>query len=217
MIDFNFLILIIGWLFVIFIIAFLCRNRFPNKKELTRKIIHIGSGPIIPLAWWLGIPRSFAMIIASIITIILIINYRYRLIPSIENIERKSYGTIAYGLSITLLIILFWPENAAAVSAGVMVMAIGDGLAGLLGKELKSKSWLILNQKKSIIGTLTMGIASVIVLLSLSIITNIPIDLIKVLAITSLAVGLEQLSYGGIDNLTVPIGVAISWMWIINN
>ena len=216
MVNVNFLVLLLGWLFFIFCLASLCRQKLPNQKELTRKIVHIGTGPIIPFAWWFEVPKEIAIPIASIITIILFVNYRYRLVPSIEDIERKSFGTIAYGLSITLLIILFWPENAAAVSAGVLVMALGDGFAGLIGKKVNSKSWKILDQKKSIAGTLTMTITTGIVLIGITLITNTPFNMIKILLVTFLAVALEQLSFRGIDNLTVPLGVAISWLCITN-
>ena len=43
-------------------------------------------------------------------------------------------------------------------------MAFGDGLAGLIGRSVKSPSWLVFGQKKSIAGTLTMFITGVIVL-----------------------------------------------------
>ena len=36
-------------------------------------------------------------------------------------------------LPITLLLALFWPAQPQAVVAGVLVMALGDGFAGLLG------------------------------------------------------------------------------------
>ena len=51
-------------------------------------------------------------------------------------------------------------------------------------------------------------------LIILSILINGELHLMKILTITCLIVGLEQLSKWGIDNLTVPIGVAISWGWL---
>tara|TARA_Y100001968_G_scaffold219364_1_gene202117 strand:- start:2583 stop:3212 length:630 start_codon:yes stop_codon:yes gene_type:complete len=203
------------WLIIIFSIALISKNQFPNQKELTRKIIHIGTGPIIAFAWWLGISQIIAILIASIITICLFINYKINLVSDIENIRRKSYGTIYYGLSITLLIIFFWQAHPIAIIAGVLVMAFGDGFAGLVGQKVKSQSWKILGQRKSIAGTMTMFIVSGIVLMAISIITSQGLQPINILLIMSLAVLLEQISYWGIDNLTVPIGVALSWLSIM--
>ncbi len=197
-------------------LAIICRSLFPKAKELSRKIVHIGIGPIVPFAWWLGISRELAIPIASIITISLLINKYFQLLPAVEDIKRESYGTVAYGLSITILLILFWPVNAAAVSAGVLVMAFGDGFAGLVGPYIHSPSWEIWNQRKSIAGTITMTLITALVLLTLSSISGTPFHPLKIIVITALAVSLEQISLLGIDNLTVPIGVAYAWQWMTN-
>tara|TARA_Y100001968_G_scaffold316134_1_gene343550 strand:- start:5229 stop:5882 length:654 start_codon:yes stop_codon:yes gene_type:complete len=212
----NAIFAIIGWLIIVFTIALICKNQFPRKKELTRKIIHIGTGPIIPIAWWYEIPKNLAFSIASMITIALVLNYQFRLLDSIENISRKSYGTIAYGISITLLILLFWPQNAEAITAGILVMAFGDGLAGVIGKEFKSKTWKVLGQTKSIAGTCSMYAMSMLVLYGISIFTGTIVSPLEIIFVASLATGLEQISIWGLDNLTVPFGVVLTWISITN-
>ena len=207
---------VFGWLILVFVIALICKNQFPQKKELIRKIIHIGTGPIIPIAWWIGLSKDVALFIAIIITIGLILNYQFRLISAIEDIERKSYGTIAYGLSITLLILLFWPKYIEAITSGILVMSFGDGLAGIIGKEMKSKNWQILKQRKSIAGTTTMALTTLFIIFVMTLITGANIAPIEIIFIGFLATGLEQISIWGIDNLTVPIGVALSWITITN-
>ncbi len=194
--------------------AVVCRVRWPNQRELSRKIVHIGTGPVIPLAWWLGIPSDWAIPMAILITIVILINHRWRLLPAIEDVERRSYGTVAYALTITLLLIFFWPENAAAVCSGVLVMAFGDGLAGLIGRKVRSPNWLIWGQRKSIAGTLTMAVITLIILFTLSLLIDASFHPLRIFAVTGLAVGLEQLSRWGIDNLTVPMGVAVAWSWM---
>ena len=193
------------------ITATFCRNKFPNQQELSRKIVHIGTGPVIPLAWWIGIPAGLAIAVSSIITLGLLINHQLRFIPAMEDVPRQTYGTIAYGLSITILLILFWSQNPAAVSIGVLIMAFGDGLAGLIGRQVKSPSWTILNQRKSIAGTLTMAITGSILLVLITTLSGQHLEPLQIIGITSLAVSLEQISPWGIDNLTVPIGVASVW------
>ncbi|WP_241434040.1 MULTISPECIES: diacylglycerol/polyprenol kinase family protein [unclassified Prochlorococcus] len=181
---------------------------------MSRKIVHIGSGPIIPLAWWLDVSSNIAIVVASIITICLAVNYQLRLFTSIENIGRRSFGTILYGLSISSLLILFWENCPSAVTAGVLVMAFGDGLAGLIGPKIKSPHWFIMGQKKSVIGTLTIGSISALILVIINYATGSHLDLNNICLITSLAIALEQISPLGIDNLTVPLVVAISWQWM---
>ena len=199
--------LIALWIITILIIAFLCKKYFPTKDELSRKIIHIGTGPVILLAWLFDIPKNIAFFSAFFITIALGINYQYRLLPAIEDIERKSFGTIAYGISITLLLLLFWPRYASSISIGILSMAFGDGLAGLIGKSINSPKWSVLGQTKSIAGTFTMGVVVGITTTTIYSINNLDIQPLEIIVISLIATFLEQISPWGIDNITVPIGV----------
>ena len=203
------------WIITILLIAFLCKRYFPKKEELSRKIIHIGTGPVILLAWFFDIPKNIAFFCAFFITIVLGINYQYRLLPAIEDIERKSFGTIAYGISITLLLLLFWPRHASSISIGVLSMAFGDGLAGLMGRSINSPKWSVLGQSKSVAGTFTMGAVVAITSATISSINNLGIQPIEIIVIALIATFLEQISPWGIDNITVPIGVTCIGIWLI--
>ena len=194
--------------------ALVCRKRWPEQRELSRKIVHIGTGPVVVLAWWLSIPASIAVPVAFAVTVITAINHRIQLLPAVEDVDRNSYGTVAYGLAISLLLLLFWPEQAVAVCAGVLVMAFADGLAGLVGRGMTSPSWTVWQQRKSVAGTVTMGLVTALVLLLLVLISQSPLHPLRLIAVCALAVGLEQWGRWGIDNLTVPIAVGLSWMWM---
>jgi len=203
------------WIVIVLLIAFLSKRYFPKKEELSRKIVHIGTGPVILLAWLFDIPKNIAFSTALLITIALGINYQYRLLPAIEDVKRKSFGTIAYGISITFLLFLFWPRYASSVSIGVLSMAFGDGLAGLLGRSINSPKWSILGQTKSIVGTLTMGSVVAIMTSIISSSNNLGIAPLEIIVISLIATILEQISPWGIDNLTVPIGVTCIGIWVI--
>ena len=62
------------------LIAILSGEKLPNQKELSRKIVHIGTGPVIPIAWALEVSENLAIPIASLITIALLINHQLRLL-----------------------------------------------------------------------------------------------------------------------------------------
>jgi phytol kinase len=167
------------------------------------------------IAWALGVDRWIAIPAAALATLLAAFNHRRQLLPAIEDIDRASYGTVAYGASITLLLLWWWPQQPLTVAAGVMVMACGDGLAGLVGPRLASPSWQILGQRRSLAGTATMAITSLVVLVAL-------VALAGAIGRPSPGVGwavgigmaaalLEQVAIGGIDNLSVPLAVA--WLW----
>ena len=212
----NAIILIFTWISIIILVSIACRKLFPAQQELSRKIVHIGAGPIIPLAWALNVPKTIAIPVASFVTIGLLINHWLHLVPAIEGIDRRSYGTIAYGLSITYLLVFLWPDHADAVSAGVLVMAFGDGLAGLIGRQVKSQEWMVFGQRKSAAGTATMTCASLAIFLCIAHVSALSINPLLFFAIAILGTILEQVSPLGIDNLTVPIGVGYGWLFLIN-
>ena len=208
------IIFIIFYLSLLFSITFIYKLFRPNNKELLRKIIHIGVGPIIPLAKFLEINQNLALYIAALVSILVLINYIYRLFPIIEDVDRKSFGTLFYCLSLFTLISFFWDKDPFSLFAGVFIMTFGDGLAGLFGKNFKSRNWIIFNQKKSLLGTATMFLVSLIITGSLAYFGNHEISFFLPL-IALLATIIEQFSIAGIDNLFVPIVSAIAFNLLV--
>ena len=164
MIKFTVILL---YLFLIFLISIVFKKYNEGNREIVRKIIHIGIGPLIPISQILDINQNSALIFTGIVSLMVFINYTYKLFPTIEDVERKSYGTLFYCLSLFILIYLFWDKDPYALISGFFIMTFGDGLAGLIGKSLNSKSWIFFKQKKSLLGTLTMFLTSLIVVCSI--------------------------------------------------
>jgi phytol kinase len=210
------LLAVAGWLAVLALLALAVRRRWPQQREWSRKVVHVGSGLVVPIAWACGIDRSLAVPAAGLVTVVAALNHRVQLLPAIEDVDRRSYGTIAYGASITLLLLLWWPHRPEVVTAGVLVMALGDGAAGLVGPALVSLSWRVLGQRRSVAGTATMALTSLVVLFGIAAVvqarqgTAAPAAGGLVL-IAAVAVILEQVAVGGVDNLTVPLAVAVLW------
>ncbi len=213
MIKFTIILL---YLFSIFLISIVFKKFNDDSREIVRKIIHIGIGPLIPIAQFLKISQNSALIFTGIISLMVLINYTYKIFPTIEDVKRKSYGTIFYCLSLFILICLFWNKDPYALTAGFFIMSFGDGLAGLIGKSFNSKSWMIFNQKKSFFGTLTMFLTSLIVVYSIGYAHQNSFTL-NYLTIAFLATVLEQFSILGIDNLIVPITSALCFNFFIVN
>ena len=208
-------IAILLWMAMVIAGAVLCRRLRPNQRELSRKIVHIGTGAVVPLAWFFEIPFVVALPVAAVITVVTTINHQWRFIPAVEDVDRNSYGTIAYGIAITTLLLLFWPTRADAVSAGVLVMALGDGLAGLIGRHVVSPTWILFGQTKSSVGTMTMAVVSGLVLIGLARWSGADLSLPAALGMVAIATGLEQLSWRGLDNLSVPLSVGVLWSQLV--
>jgi len=203
------------YIFSIFLLSSIFQKNEANN-ELKRKIIHIGIGPLIPIAQFLKIDQNSALFFTGIISLIVLINYKYNLIPTIEDIERKSYGTLFYCLSLFILIYLFWDRDPYSLINGFFIMTFGDGLAGLVGKSFNSKSWKFLKQKKSLFGTIIMFLTSLIVTSSIGYAQKNSFNL-NYFTIAFIATLLEQFSILGIDNFIVPISSSLFFNFFITN
>lgn len=58
------------WLALVLVAAKTARLIWPLQKELSRKLVHIGAGLAVPLAWALQIPRAWALPAAGLATLI---------------------------------------------------------------------------------------------------------------------------------------------------
>ena len=213
MIKFTVILL---YLFSIFLISIVFKKFNKDSREVVRKIIHIGIGPLIPIAQFLKINQNSALIFTGIVSLIVFINYNYKLFPTIEDVERKSYGTLFYCLSLFILIYLFWDKDPYALISGFFIMTFGDGLAGLIGKSFNSKSWIFFKQKKSLFGTMTMFLTSLIVVCSIGYSQQNSLNL-NYFTIAFIATLLEQFSVLGIDNFIVPISSALFFNFLITS
>ncbi len=213
MIKFTVILL---YLFSIFLISIVFKRYNEESREIVRKIIHIGIGPLIPIAQFLKINQNSALIFTAIVSLMVLINYNYKLFPTIEDVERKSYGTLFYCLSLFILIYLFWDKDPYALISGFFVMTFGDGLAGLIGKSFNSKSWILFKQKKSLYGTITMFLTSLIVVSLIGYSQQNSLNL-NYFTIAFTATLLEQFSVLGIDNFIVPISSALFFNFLITS
>ena len=213
MIKFTVILL---YLFLIFLFSIVFKKFNEDNKEIVRKIIHIGIGPLIPIAQFLKINQNSALIFTGIVSLMVFTNYNYKLFPTIEDVERKSYGTLFYCLSLFILIYLFWDKDPYALISGFFIMTFGDGLAGLIGKSFNSKSWIFFKQKKSLYGTITMFLTSLIVVCSIGYSQQNSLNL-NYFTIAFFATLLEQFSVLGIDNFIVPISSALFFNFFITS
>jgi phytol kinase len=203
--------LVTAWLAVVGGVAEGLRRTTAADTEITRKIVHIGAGHAIVLAWWLHTPAWMGIAAAAVCSAVALLSYRYPLLPGINGVGRQSLGTFFYALSIGVLTAIFWPLDLPQYAVlGILVMTWGDGLAALVGQNLGRHPYRILGNTKSWEGSLTMTLASLVVcLLVLGLTAGWTAAVLgTAVAVAVVATLLETLSFYGLDNLTVPLGSA---------
>ncbi|MCP6762630.1 MAG: SEC59/DGK1/VTE5 family protein [Fischerella sp. CENA71] len=187
-------------------------NRFAKPdSEIVRKIVHIGTGNVILLAWWLKIPAIAGIIASVLASAVTLLSYRFPILPGINSVGRRSFGTFFYSMSIGVLVGWFWYLQQPYYAAlGILTMAWGDGLAAIIGQRFGKHKYQLFGGQKSWEGSLTMAIVSFVVcsLILLSVQGNSWQVWIISVVVALVTTGLETISFAGIDNLTVPLGSA---------
>jgi phytol kinase len=200
--------------------------------ELVRKVVHIGVGNVILLAWWLQLPGWLCTTAGVIFTILALVAQVFPVLPMLDNVKRKTHGVFYYALSITILVTIFWGIGQPVYAAmGIMVMTWGDGMAALVGQRFGRHTYTVMGKRRSWEGSLTMAAVSYGCILGLWALSGGHGDLTgvtssisaifegaimaKVTTLAIIAAILEAVSPGGLDNLLVPLIVSgLSYWWL---
>ncbi len=191
------------------------------SPEVTRKIVHIGAGNVILLAWWLQTPTWMGLVASALFSVVALASYWLPILPGINSVGRPSLGTFFYALSIGVLTAVFWNAHPPFTVLGILLMTWGDGLAALVGQTWGRHPYQVMGMTKSWEGTGTMAVVSFFVTYgTLGGVYGWGGTMTAIALLTAcVATFLESFSKFGIDNLTVPLGSALSayglwWMWI---
>ncbi len=199
------------WVLLILIIAWVVKRFVSDEPEILRKIVHIGTGNVILLAWWLDVPASIGITASIVASAVTLLSYKFPILPGINSVGRQSLGTFFYAVSVGILVAYFWHlQQPQYATIGIMVMAWGDGLAALIGQRFGKHKYKIFGAQKSWEGSLTMALASYLVssLILLGVEGNNWQTWVISLVVALVATALEAVSFLGVDNLTVPLGSA---------
>lgn len=190
------------------------------SSEVTRKIVHVGAGNSILLAWWLQTPTWMGIAASLVFCLIALLSYWLPILPGINSVGRQSLGTFFYAASIGILTALFWPQNTPEFAAiGILTMTWGDGLAALVGQSFGAHAYQVWGIQKSWEGSGAMYLVSFAVSGGvLGLVYGISWQTIAIgLSVAAIATLLEAFSKLGVDNLTVPIGSAVTAALLIHS
>lgn len=206
----NIIGLIVASIYIL--VIFLTSKLFEKKgKEVTRKYIHI----MLSNIWFISMAFFDNYIIAAILPMLFVIinslSYKFNLIKIMEREDKKEgIGTVYYAISLTVLsLVTFYINKPILALPGILIMGYGDGLAAVIGQKVKSKSFNILGSTKSIAGSATMLIVSLIISILIFSFIGIEYLILKAFLIAIIATILEAISVKGLDNITVPLIITV--------
>jgi phytol kinase len=194
---------------------------------LSRKIIHMGTGPLFVLCWLLFQDTPSAPYLAALVP--LAITFQFLLVgmgvikdeAAVQAMSRSGdrreilRGPLYYGIVFVVLTIVFWLRTPVGIIA-LMLLCGGDGLAEIFGRRFGARK-LPWNAGKSWAGSLGMflgGWIFAIIVIAIYIGAGIfPGSLGAVLpAITIIALvgtAVESLPVHDLDNITVTLAAVL--------
>lgn len=184
-------------------------QKLGGGAEFSRKLVHILLSNWILFA--IAVYRSAwtASILPAIFIPLNYLSYRKNIFSAIERNEDNTLGTVWYAVSLVVLcFVCFSLDMPWLAACGMLAMGYGDGLGALIGKRWGKLRFSGIYSKKSLEGMFVVMIFSG---LSVGLVCAVYAPDFALYAALSCAVpaaALELFTPYGLDNLTLPLGVA---------
>lgn len=209
-------IAVVALIFVLLLtLAEVLKRKNIIRKEAARKSVHIGAGiilVILPIFMdrWQIVLTNFGFLFG-----VIILTGFLHIFTVVHAVKRWTIGEYLYPLSTGLVAWVF--TDLRIYSFSVFILALGDGLAGLLGREYGGKGYKIWHGSKSLLGNAVFFIIALFLILGLWTTTSdftwsmLPIAILLSLWLTFV----ETLFAGGFDNITVTFSAALVAWYIL--
>ena len=212
--------LIIVYLYVV-IIFLLAEKVLKSRPEVSRKFVHIMVGNMIFAMPFFSDPSILLWFITLPVTIVLFFLTDYSPITIQNSVTESGHalGLFFYAGIWSILIFIFPmmidPNLLWIVALAIVPLVYGDGFAALVGGKWGNIKYNVFGSEKTVMGSLAMfavtAVLSVFVWVVYSSVGyHLPtLNIWYILGISAVATVCEAVSYGGIDNLTVPAVTSI--------
>jgi dolichol kinase len=132
-------------------------------------------------------------------------------LQSLHGVGRRSRGAEYYPLSV-FLAFLMTPGRPWLYLAAVLVLAVGDAFAALIGSRYGVIRYEVEDERKSLEGSLVfLVIAFLAIHLPTLLMTGLsrPVCVLAALLVAALVTGFEAISLEGADNLFIPLAIVV--------
>jgi phytol kinase len=207
------------------------------ESHLSRKLIHILTGPLFVLCWLLFPDVPYARWLAALVPLLFTIQFALIGLgvvkdeASVKAMSRTGdrreilRGPLFYGIIFVVMTLLYWKDSPIGMTA-VMLMCGGDGLADILGRSIRSPK-LPWNKDKSVAGSLGMlvgGWVLTMLVLGIYILGKAPAFgaysvlsmLLPVTVIAIVATLVESLPLKDVDNITITLVAMAMGYWLFH-
>lgn len=200
-------------------------------SKLSRKVIHIGTGPLFVLCWFLFDDAPSARWLAALVPFTITIQFAligFGVIKDEASVKAMSRtgdpkeilrGPLYYGIMFVVLTLVYWKDSPIGIIA-LMMMCGGDGIADIVGRRIASPK-LPWSREKSVAGTLgvflggwVMSAVIIYIFVAAGAFTGAFTNYLP--PITGIALAgavVESLHYKDIDNISMTLASALIGHW----
>lgn len=218
MLDIKGIIFSVVFVTVILVIGNLLKELNVFSKGGSRNFVHA-----IISTWWLFAMNYFtspysAALSGVILMVIMLLSNKIKFMNAVEFNGKLDYKTMFYVISVIILsIITYYPKyHPVAGAIGVLIMGYGDTAAALMGKTVGKHKYSFFGGTKTVEGSIAMLVTSFLISFVLLMGFEGENFILHSLVISMVATIVEGISPGKIDNLTVPLCSAFTFllMWL---
>jgi hypothetical protein len=151
------------------------------------------------------------LVLAASMSGLFALGARFGFLPSLHSVERRTRGSEYYPIAVFLLFLVA-RDRPAIYLAAVLVLAVADAFAAMVGMRYGRIRYQVEEGAKSLEGSLVfLLIAFLAIHLPLLLMTDLERGhaVLSALLVATLVTAFEAISLSGADNLFIPIAVAI--------
>ena len=197
------------------------------ESQLSRKLIHIGTGPIFVLCWLMYPDMQISRWLAALVP--LVITAQFVLVgtgiikdeAAVKAMSRTGdrreilRGPLFYGIVFVAVTLIYWKDSLVGIPA-LMMMCGGDGIADIVGRRVRSPK-LPWSPEKTLAGSLSVFLGGWLLTMIIFAIYvwvrefNGPVTgfLLPVAGIALGAMVVESLPFKDVDNITLTVVSAL--------
>lgn len=182
-------------------------RRLKSHDEFSRKFVHVTVGTFVAF-WPFFLTWRQIELLSLAFAVIVGLSQKLKIFQAIHSVQRTTWGEMYFALAVGIT--AFATHNKWIYMAAALEMALADGLAAIVGQRFgNSNRYTILGHTKSVAGTSTFFVTSVLILIAYSHYSGAQLGPLFIIILSLLASLAENASVEGLDNLVVPLMVTL--------
>lgn len=194
------------------VFTFLIANELWWRKhtahsELSRKFIHLTVGSFV--AFWPYFLSWHEIVYLSVAFLVGVgLSKYFRVFQAIHSVQRPTWGEVLFAAAVGIITLI--THDKAIYAASLLQMSLADGMAAVVGTRYGNRvKYSIFGYTKSVLGTMTFFVISLLILIGFSHFSHANLGATRIVGIGAIASLIENFAIRGLDNLFVPVAVAL--------